>query len=174
MLIITGMWYIKQQYTMYDGFRGRVVRVVDIESLVSHFCEFESCQGLCILLCEEAIQLAYSVSGSTHVLAHAWSNAGRGISGLPPPVKLESHNISIKLQCWCNIKPSQKKTHKKQNNIIFYISSTLKCTISFTLKTILFSIFQGFEQQSYLVHHRRREWCIYGTRFIKETEPDQQ
>ena len=44
------------------GVRGRLVRVVDIDSLSPDCCGFESCQGLWILSCEEAIQLAYGVS----------------------------------------------------------------------------------------------------------------
>ena len=44
-----------------DG-RGQVVRVVDLESLVPHCRDFESRQGLCILSCEEVIQLAYGTS----------------------------------------------------------------------------------------------------------------
>ena len=39
--------------------RGRVVRVVDLESVAPHCCGFESRQGLWILSREEAIQLAY-------------------------------------------------------------------------------------------------------------------
>jgi hypothetical protein len=38
------------------GVRGRVVKVVDFNP---HRCGFESRQGLWILSCEEAIQLAY-------------------------------------------------------------------------------------------------------------------
>ena len=40
---------------------GRVVRVVDLDSLAPHYCGFESRQGLWILLCEEAIQLDYGM-----------------------------------------------------------------------------------------------------------------
>jgi hypothetical protein len=41
------------------GVHGRVVKVLDFKPLVPHRCGFESRQGLWILLCEEAIQLAY-------------------------------------------------------------------------------------------------------------------
>jgi hypothetical protein len=36
-----------------------VVKVVDLKPLAPHHCGFESPQGLWILSCEEAIQLAY-------------------------------------------------------------------------------------------------------------------
>ena len=39
-----------------------MVRVADLESLAPHRCGFEFCQGLWILSCEEAIQLAYGTS----------------------------------------------------------------------------------------------------------------
>jgi hypothetical protein len=45
--------------TLIWGVRGRVVKVVDFKSLAPHRCGFESGQGLWILSCEEAIQLAY-------------------------------------------------------------------------------------------------------------------
>jgi hypothetical protein len=41
------------------GDHGRVVMVVDFKPLAPHRCGFESQQGLWILSCEEAIQLAY-------------------------------------------------------------------------------------------------------------------
>jgi hypothetical protein len=44
------------------GVRGRVVKVVDFKLLAPHRCGFESRQGLWILLCEEAIKLAYGTS----------------------------------------------------------------------------------------------------------------
>jgi hypothetical protein len=44
------------------GVRGRVVKVVDFKPLVPHHYGFESRQGLWILSCEEAIQLAYGKS----------------------------------------------------------------------------------------------------------------
>jgi hypothetical protein len=39
-----------------------VVKVVDFKPLAPHRCGFESLQGLWILSCEEAIQLAYRTS----------------------------------------------------------------------------------------------------------------
>jgi hypothetical protein len=42
--------------------RGRVVKVVDFKPLSPHHCGLESLQGLWILSCEEAIQLAYGTS----------------------------------------------------------------------------------------------------------------
>jgi hypothetical protein len=39
-----------------------VVKVVDFKPLALHRCGFESRQGLWILSCEEAIQLAYGTS----------------------------------------------------------------------------------------------------------------
>jgi hypothetical protein len=42
--------------------RGVVVKVVDFKPLAPHRCGFESRQGLWILSCEEAIQLAYGTS----------------------------------------------------------------------------------------------------------------
>jgi hypothetical protein len=39
-----------------------VVKVVDFKPLAPHRCGFESRQGLWILACEEAIQLAYRTS----------------------------------------------------------------------------------------------------------------
>jgi hypothetical protein len=44
------------------GVCGPVVNVVDFKPLAPHCCGFESRQGLCILSCEEAIQLAYGTS----------------------------------------------------------------------------------------------------------------
>jgi hypothetical protein len=44
------------------GVRGQVVKVVDFKPLAPHLCGFESRQGLWILSCEEAIQLAYGTS----------------------------------------------------------------------------------------------------------------
>ena len=44
------------------GVRGRVVRVVGIESLASHRRGFEFRQGLSNLSSKEAIQLAYGTS----------------------------------------------------------------------------------------------------------------
>jgi hypothetical protein len=44
------------------GVRGRVVKVVDYKSLAPHRCGLESRQGLWILSCKEAIQLAYGTS----------------------------------------------------------------------------------------------------------------
>ena len=41
---------------------GLVVRIVDFELLAPFQCGFESSQGLRILSCEEAIQLAYGMS----------------------------------------------------------------------------------------------------------------
>jgi hypothetical protein len=41
------------------GAYGRVVKVVDFKPLAPRRCGFESLQGLWILSCEEAIQLAY-------------------------------------------------------------------------------------------------------------------
>jgi hypothetical protein len=39
-----------------------VVKVVDLKPFAPHLCGFESRQGLWILSCEEAIQLAYGTS----------------------------------------------------------------------------------------------------------------
>jgi hypothetical protein len=44
------------------GICGRVVKVVDFKPLSPHRCGFESQQGVWILSCEEAIQLAYGTS----------------------------------------------------------------------------------------------------------------
>jgi hypothetical protein len=44
------------------GVRGRDVKVVDFKPLAPHRCGFESRQGLWILSCVEAIQLAYGTS----------------------------------------------------------------------------------------------------------------
>jgi hypothetical protein len=41
---------------------GRVVKVVDFKPLAPHRCGFEFQQGLWILSCVEAIQLAYGMS----------------------------------------------------------------------------------------------------------------
>jgi hypothetical protein len=46
----------------HEGVRDRVVKVVDFKPLAPHRCGFESRQGLWILSCEEAIQLAYGTS----------------------------------------------------------------------------------------------------------------
>ena len=40
------------------GVPGRLVKVDDLEALAPHCCVLQSHQGLCILSCEEAIQLA--------------------------------------------------------------------------------------------------------------------
>jgi hypothetical protein len=39
-----------------------VVKVIDFKPLAPHRCGFESRQGLLVLSCEEAIQLAYRMS----------------------------------------------------------------------------------------------------------------
>ena len=48
---------------------SQVIRFVDLESFAPHSSGFESCQGLWILSCKEAIQLAYG--GFTQMLACA-------------------------------------------------------------------------------------------------------
>ena len=73
---------------------GPVVKVLDFKQLARQSCGFESRQGLWILSCEEAIQLAY---GTSVVLLRCPNvpevmHGGRG--GLPPPVKLESCHIT--------------------------------------------------------------------------------
>jgi hypothetical protein len=44
------------------GVSGQVVKVIGFKPLAPHRCGFESWQGLWILSCEEAIQLAYGTS----------------------------------------------------------------------------------------------------------------
>jgi hypothetical protein len=46
---------------LIGGVRGHVVKIVDLLFAPYH-CGFESRQGLCILSCESAIQLAYGTS----------------------------------------------------------------------------------------------------------------
>ena len=52
-----------------------------------------------IFSCEEATDISlWNVGGFIHVPAHAWNNAQRrGTQGLPPPVKLEGHHLTVKL-----------------------------------------------------------------------------
>jgi hypothetical protein len=53
--------FLQVWYTHAGGLRGRVVKVVDLRSLVPHRCRFDPHLGR-NLLCEEAIQLAYGRS----------------------------------------------------------------------------------------------------------------
>jgi hypothetical protein len=69
------------------GVRDRVVKVIDFKPLASHCCGFESRQGLWILSCEEAIQLAYGTS--VPEIIH-----GRATWDLPQPVKLERRHMT--------------------------------------------------------------------------------
>jgi hypothetical protein len=49
-------------YMSYWGVRGGVVKVIYFKPLAPHHCGFESRQGLWILSCDEANQLAYGTS----------------------------------------------------------------------------------------------------------------
>jgi hypothetical protein len=66
-------------YNDFQGICGRVIKVVDFKPLVPHHCGFKSCKGLCILSCEEAIQLACdTLGGSSQVPVCASNNASEG------------------------------------------------------------------------------------------------
>ena len=59
------MYYIKQKELLLTLFIKTVdvyCQVVDFQSLTPHHCWFKSHQGLLILSCEEAIQLAFRKS----------------------------------------------------------------------------------------------------------------
>jgi hypothetical protein len=88
------------QYECLRDVRGRVVNVVDFKSLAPHRCGSESQQGLWILSCEEAIQLAYGsrwfYSGASSCLKYA----RKATWGLPPPVKLESRDMTYTVSMW--------------------------------------------------------------------------
>ena len=58
-LIIMPLHLALNEKKIVGGVHGRVA---DLESLTSQGCEFESHQGLWILSCEEAFQLAYRTS----------------------------------------------------------------------------------------------------------------
>jgi hypothetical protein len=76
---------------MEQGFSHQVVKVANFKSLAHHIypCGFESCQGLQILLCKEAIQLACERSaGSTR------NTARMGILCFPPTVMLDSVGVT--------------------------------------------------------------------------------
>jgi hypothetical protein len=101
-------------YCLLRGVRGRVVKVVDFKPLAPHRCVLESRQGLWILSCEEAIQLAYGTSvvllrcpfvpEIMHGRAPAWC--------LPPPVNVAKWPIL----CRCDVKPKTKQTKKITKN----------------------------------------------------------
>ena len=59
--------------------QGQGARVVYFESLAPDCFEFESCQRVWILLCDEAIQLAFGMSVVLHVHACALNNTLRGV-----------------------------------------------------------------------------------------------
>ena len=105
------------------GVRGRVVRVVDLDSLAPHYCGFKSRHGLWILSCEEAIQLAYWTSvvllrcplvpeimhargeimhARARNNARSWRNNARsGTWSLSSPLKLEIRHINFTLLVRC-------------------------------------------------------------------------
>jgi hypothetical protein len=69
-----------------------VLTVFDFKPFAPHCFEFKSLQGIRILSCEEAIQLAYETM--VVLLKIPLDPARKGTQGLPPPVKLEKeHNI---------------------------------------------------------------------------------
>ena len=70
----------------HGGVHGRVVRVVDLESLAPHRCGLES---------NSFMWRSYPASLGNVEPACAWNNARRGSWGLPPPVKLESHHMTF-------------------------------------------------------------------------------
>jgi hypothetical protein len=72
-------------YIYIRGLRGRVVKVADLRSEVSHRCRFDPHSGR-NLSCEEAAGLR-KVDGSTEVPARALNNDRRGTWGLAPPIK---------------------------------------------------------------------------------------
>jgi hypothetical protein len=57
-----GLPYIVYSFFYSIGVRGQVVKVVDFKPFAPHHCGFGSGQGLWILSCDEAIQLAYGTS----------------------------------------------------------------------------------------------------------------
>ena len=71
----------------FKGVRGLVSQIGDLESLAPHRCRFEFCQGLWILSCEEAVQLAYGkmvvlqscllVPEIMHLRSSSTSNTGK-------------------------------------------------------------------------------------------------
>ena len=85
----------KNIYLRTRGVRGRMVRVVDFESLAAHCCGFESRQGLWILSFDEANHLAYGTSmvilimHGGHLSSFPTSKAGKS------PYKLKAPNPHI-------------------------------------------------------------------------------
>jgi hypothetical protein len=89
--------------------RGRKITIVDLKPLSSSPFWLVSHQGLWIILCKEAIQLAESFN------LGIWNN-GRMEEG-PPKVFLQRYICKVALchpMCWCNSNPSKfKKVNKK-------------------------------------------------------------
>jgi hypothetical protein len=56
-----------------------------------------------------------NVGGSTQVPVHAWNNARKDTWGLPPPVKLDCHQMTYTVLVWC--KTQTKQTILYQNSI---------------------------------------------------------
>jgi hypothetical protein len=73
------------------GIRGRVVKVVDFKPLAPHRCGFKSCQGLWILSCEEAIQLAYG----TYVVLLGYPFVPEIMQGRAPEVFLHQYSWNV-------------------------------------------------------------------------------
>ena len=69
MIVLSVLHVSLSLFSMYDGVvHGRVVTVIDLESLAPHRCGLDSGQGIWILSCVEAIQLDYRTSGAhSHV-----------------------------------------------------------------------------------------------------------
>ena len=104
----------------------------------------ESCQGLWILSCEEAIQVAYGTSkleqflplsqcfqSSNRVTALAWNNARRGTQGLPPTVNFESCHIIFTVLVPFKTQP---KITEKKHTISFWCKKYFKIQASITLE----------------------------------------
>ena len=132
-LYLSVYWYfyvtvLFKQYliSICGGVHGRVVRVVDLESLVPHHCGFESQQGLDSFMWGSHPASLRNVGGSTQVPTCAWNNAQRGTWGLPPPVKMESCHITFTVLVW---RKSQMKIYTRNT---YFISSLLSlcCNVS--------------------------------------------
>jgi hypothetical protein len=96
----------------------QVVKVVDFKLLAPHHCGFETWQGLWILSCEEAIQLAY---GTWVVLLRCLFM--QSTWRLSAPVKMEHCHMTYTVSVWCKnlIKQTIKNYHYFEKSFIIKI-----------------------------------------------------
>jgi hypothetical protein len=95
-----------------------------VKPLAPHRCGFESRQGLWILSCVEAIQLAYGTS--VVILGCPFlpeQNARRGTWGLPAPVKLKRRQMTYAVSVWRYTQIKQKQTKIVTRSVLFRLKS---------------------------------------------------